>query len=424
MLISVFFAAHWTGTPAGHKRHDLFSVCRPSVSPLRSSCSPGKQSLVAITLADVRKTEVYSLTQDQTQKDAGPGPPPGWEKRVAHQPSRPPPAGCGAPARAGQSIYVEPGRSLPRAWGRWPAQAPRRRQQCWVKGGRMSPAPSVCVLTPARLPAVTHRRPRLDPLSSPCRRSPSPRARPAAAWPGQPRPGEAAQRARRGPAGGAAGGGRALPGAALHGPRWDGSGRAAARYGAAMEIGTEISRKIRVREKQPGRSPCARGQGPTPAPARGVRPRRWLTVRAPSGHPWRPGRRGPGSAGFPSLGGRRRRGEPGDAGGLRARRSPGRDASREVNVALGRGPGPAARRAAVASSSPGAAGRGLGHRRPGARGCPERSGRRWCQPLPPAGGGCQLLPLGVALEVPAGMNDLLKPSGTFVFAPWERKVCA
>jgi len=30
----------------------------------------------------------------------------------------------------------------------------------------------------------------------------------------------------------------------------------------------------------------------------------------------------------------------------------------------------------------------------------------------------------VALEVPAGMNDLLKPSGTFVFAPWERKVCA
>ena len=36
-----------------------------------------------------------------------------------------------------------------------------------------------------------------------------------------------------------------MPGAALHGPRWDGSGRAAARYGAAMEIGTEISRKIR-----------------------------------------------------------------------------------------------------------------------------------------------------------------------------------
>lgn len=50
-----------------------------------------------------------------------------------------------------------------------------------------------------------------------------------------------------------------------------------------MEIGTEISRKIRVREKQPGRSLSTRGKGLTPL-VRG-RPWRWLGRRAPSGLP-------------------------------------------------------------------------------------------------------------------------------------------
>lgn len=50
-----------------------------------------------------------------------------------------------------------------------------------------------------------------------------------------------------------------------------------------MEIGTEISRKIRVREKQPGRSLSARGRGSTPLVGGG--PGRWLRRRAPSGLP-------------------------------------------------------------------------------------------------------------------------------------------
>lgn len=105
-----------------------------------------------------------------------------------------------------------------------------------------------------------------SPLPAAARLSSLTRRRPD---PGGPTPARRKRRAWRDPAGGAAGGGRALPCSALHGPRGDGSGRPAARNGAAMEIGTEISRKIRVREKRPGLDPDPRSRGWAPPTAEG-----------------------------------------------------------------------------------------------------------------------------------------------------------
>lgn len=351
------------------------------LSPLCSSCSPRKRSLIAVTLAGVRKTYVYLLTRAQTQRAAARGP------------SRPPPAGCGARSAQDEALTRSPEEGgLPRAWGRWPARAPSGTQQRRAKGGRSSPLPSARVTTGPAPPPLP---PRPALLSLPPLASPH--------WPGG-GPNRAA-RPRRGESGGLGGARQGAPQAeAAHCPALRCTARAGTGAGGPRH-GT--ARPWRSARRSAARSGWERsGRGSTLIPARGVGPRRRPRVRATSGLLRGPGRRGPGTAGFPSLGGRRRWGEQGAAVRLRPRRSPGRDAGREVSVALGRGPGPAARWAAAASASLGAAGQGLGHRgtRAWSQALPGAERADWCQPASPAGEGCQLLPLRNGVGSP-GRNE-------------------